>query len=153
MKRVLLPVLFLLHAVATAATLQPGAALPSIDLKDQNDQPVAIAPETKVVFFTSEMGGSRLMAKALDTLPSSTLKDSNAVYIADISGMPSIFTTIVAMPRLQKAAYPVALIKDAKQSASLPRKPGAVTVLRVDAGKISAVEFARDSQQIRHHLK
>lgn len=153
MKRILLPVLLLLHAVAWAAALQPGAVFPSIDLKDQHDKPVAIAPETKLVFFASEMGGSRLMTKTLDALPPATLKDRNAVYIADITGMPAIFTTIVAMPRLQKAAYPVALIRDARQGASLPRKPGAVTVLKVDAGKISSVEFAKDSQQITRHLK
>jgi hypothetical protein len=151
--RALLPLLFLLHAIASAAALQPGAALPAISLKDQHDKPVAIAPDTKVVFFTSEMGGSRLMTEALHALPPATLKEKNAVYIADITGMPAIFTTIVAMPRLQKAAYPVALIKDSKQGASLPRRPGAVTVLKVDAGKVSAVEFAKNSQQIKHHLK
>jgi NADPH-dependent ferric siderophore reductase len=152
-KRALLPVLYLLHAVAGAAAVQPGAALPSIDLKDQHGKPLAIAPDTRILFFATEMGGSRLMTKALDTLPPTTLKDRNAVYVADITGMPAIFTTIVAMPRLRKSAYPVALISDAKQAASLPSKPGAVTVLRVDGGKISAVEFARDAHQIQRHLK
>jgi NADPH-dependent ferric siderophore reductase len=153
MKRILLPVLFFLHAVAAAAALQLGEPLPLINLTDQNDKPVAIAPDTKIVFFTSEMGGSRLMTEALHALPPATLKDKNAVYIADITGMPAIFTTIVAMPRLQKAAYPVALIRDSKQGASLPRKPGAVTVLRMDGGKVSTVEFVKDSQQIKRHLK
>ncbi|HWP13874.1 MAG TPA: hypothetical protein VNN06_18770, partial [Ramlibacter sp.] len=73
--------------------------------------------------------------------------------IADISGMPAIFSTIVAVPRLQKMAYPVALIRDAREGASLPRKPGTVTVLKVDAGKVSAIEFAGDLQQIKGHLK
>jgi hypothetical protein len=35
----------------------------------------------------------------------------------------------------------------------LPRKPGAVTVLKVDAWKVSAIEFAHDAQQIGGHLK
>jgi NADPH-dependent ferric siderophore reductase len=152
-KRILLPLLFSLHAVVSAAVLEAGAALPSINLKDQHEKPVAIAPDTKLVFFAAEMGGSRLMTKALGALPPTALKDKNAVYIADISGMPAIFSTIVALPRLQKVGYTVGLIRDAKDGASLPRKPGTVTVLKVDAGKVSAVDFARDAQQIKAHLK
>lgn len=151
---VLLPLLFLLHAAANAAALQPGAALPSLtELKDQNDKPVAIAPETRIVFFASEMGGSRVMTRVLDSLPATTLKDKQAVYIADISEMPAIFTTIVALPRLQKTGYTVGLIRNAKDGASLPRKPGAVTVMRLEAGKVSSVDFVKDAQQIKRHLR
>lgn len=155
MKRTcLLPLLFVLHAVATAAALQPGAALPPIaGLKDQHGKPVAIAADTKLIFFSNEMGGTRVMTKALDALPSTALKDKQAVYIADISGMPAIFTTIVALPRLQKSGYAVGLIRNAKDGASLPGKPGAVTVLRVDAGTVSAVDFVHDAQQIKRQLK
>jgi hypothetical protein len=81
------------------------------------------------------------------------LKDKKAVYVADISGMPDIFSTIVALPRLQKMPYSVALVRDASETATLPRKPGTVTVLRVEAGRISAIDFASDLQQIKGHLK
>jgi NADPH-dependent ferric siderophore reductase len=152
-KSIFLPVLFVLHTLAAAAVLQPGAALPLANLKDQHDKPLAIERGTKLVFFASEMGGSRLMTKALDGLPPTALRNKNAVYVADISGMPAIFTTIVALPRLQKMPYPVALIRDAKEAESLPRKPGTVTVLKVDAGRISTIEFVSDLQQIKGHLK
>ena len=152
-KQILFPIVFFLHTLAAAAVLQPGAILPVMNLKDQHEKPLAIERDTKLVFFASEMGGSRLMTKALDTLPPTALKDRNAVYVADISGMPAIFTTIVALPRLQKMPYPVALVRDAREAASLPRKPGTVTVLRVDAGKISAIDFVKDLQQIKGHLK
>lgn len=153
MKRILFPVLFMLHALATAAVVQPGEALPSIDLKDQHERPVAIAPDTKLVFFAAEMGGSRLVTNALHTLPPTTLKDRNAVYIADISGMPGLVSIMFALPKLQRTGYTVALIREAKDGASLPRKPGAVTVLRLDAGKVIAVDFAQDMQQISRYLK
>lgn len=154
MKRVLLPLLFFLNAFGASATVQPGAALPPLaGLKDQNQKPVVIAPDTRIVFFASEMSGSRVMTKALQALPASALKEKQAVYIADISEMPAIFTTIVALPRLQKSRYPVGLIRDARDGASLPRKPGMVTVLHLDAGKVSSVDFVRDAQQIRRHLQ
>jgi hypothetical protein len=151
LKRILLPVLFVLHMAANAAVLQ--LALPPINLKDQHEKPLAIARDTKLVFFAAEMDGSRLMTKALAVLPPTSLKDKNAVYIADISSMPGLVSIMFALPKMQREAYTVGLIRDAKEGASLPRKPGAVTVLRIDDGKVSAVDFAQDLQQISRHLK
>lgn len=153
MKRILLPVLFVVHMAATAAVLQPGESLPPINLTDQHEKPLAIARDTRLVFFAAEMDGSRLMTKALAALPATALKDRNAVYIADISGMPGLVSIIFAVPKMQREPYPVGLIKEAKEGASLPRKPGAVTVLTVDAGRVSGIEFATDMQQINRHLK
>ena len=93
------------------------------------------------------------MAKALEALPAATLQDKKAVYIADISSMPGLISTMAALPKMQKAPYRIALVRFEKEGERLPRKPGAVTVLKVDAGKVSAVEFARDTQQIGAHLK
>lgn len=93
------------------------------------------------------------MTKALAVLPPTTLKDRNAVYIADISSMPGLVSIMFALPKMQREAYTVGLIRDAKEGASLPRKPGAVTVLRIEGGKVSTVDFAQDLQQISRHLK
>ena len=81
------------------------------------------------------------------------MQEKKAVYIADISSMPGLISTIIAVPKMQKAPYRIALIRFEKDGERLPRKPGTVTVLKVDAGKVSAVEFASDAQQIRNHLK
>jgi hypothetical protein len=139
--------------LATAAVLQLGDALPAINLKDQHDKQLAIAPDTRLIFFAAEMDGSRLMSKALAMVPPSTLKDRNAVYVADIGGMPGLVSSVFAVPKMQKEAYTVALVQNSKEAASLPRKPGAVTVLKLDAGKVSAVDFAQDLQQLKRHLK
>ena len=153
MKRILLPVLLVAHMLATAATLQPGDPVPAINLKDQHEKPVAIAPDTRLIFFTAEMDGSRLMTNALATLPATSLKDRKAVYIADISDMPGLVSSVFAVPKMQKEAYTVALTRDAKDTASLPRKLGAVTVLKVEGGKVSAVDFAQDVKELHRHLK
>jgi len=152
MKWILLALL-MASRLAVAAPLLPGESLPAINLKDQHDKPLAIAPDTRLVFFAAEMDASRLMAKALEALPAATLQDKKAVYIADISSMPGLISTMAALPKMQKAPYRIALVRFEKEGERLPRKPGAVTVLKVEAGKVSAVEFARDTQQIGAHLK
>jgi hypothetical protein len=139
--------------LATAAALQPGDSVPAINLTDQHEKPVAIAPDTRLIFFTAEMDGSRLMTNALATLPATSLKDRKAVYIADISGMPGLVSSVFAVPKMRQEAYSVALIRDAKDTASLPRKLGAVTVLKVEGGRVTAVDFAQDVKQLHSHLK
>ena len=152
MKWILAALLMAGH-LAVAAPLLPGESLPTISLKDQHDKPLPIAPDTRLVFFAAEMDASRLMAKALEALPAATLQDKKAIYIADISSMPGLISTMAALPKMQKAPYRIALVRFEKEGERMPRKPGAVTVLTVDVGKVSAVEFARDTQQIGAHLK
>ena len=108
MKFSLAPLLLVLPLLATAAVLQPGEALPAINLKDQHEKPLPIARETKLIFFATEMDGSRLMSKALATLPPSTLKDRNALYIADISDMPGLVSSVFAVPSMQREAIRLA---------------------------------------------
>jgi hypothetical protein len=99
------------------------------------------------------MAGSKMMTSVLEGLPPSALQARNAVYVADISSMPAPISIIVAVPKMKTRPYPVGVVRFERDAIDFPRKPGAVTVLRLDAGKISAVEFAHDAQQLNAHLK
>jgi hypothetical protein len=145
--------LLLASRLAFAAPLHRGEAWTALALNDQHDKPLAVGADIRVVFFAFEMDGARLMTKVLDGLPAATLHEKNAGYIADISSMPGLISTMAAEPRMQAAPYRIALVRFARDGERLPRKPGAVTVLRVDGGRISSIDFARDAQQIGIHLK
>jgi hypothetical protein len=139
--------------LATAAPLQTGESLPAMKLTDQHEKPVAFTRDTRIIFFAAEMAASRMMTQALEGLPASTLKDRNAIYIADISTMPAPISTFVAVPRMQKLPYSVALLRYALEGSQLPTKAGAVTALRIDDGRISAVEYPQNAQDIGRYLK
>lgn len=136
------------------AAWQPGDALPArLALKDQHEKALPLNRETRLIFLAAEMGASKLMTKALEALPPSALQQSKAVYIADITSMPEPIATIVAVPRLQKLPYPVAVVRHADETVRVPRKAGAVTVLHVAEGRIAAVEYAQTPEQVSRHLK
>ncbi len=135
-----------------APPLQPGDDLPPMALRDQHDRSLALHRDTRLIFFAAEMSASRVMAKALEGLPSSALQDRRALYIADISSMPQPISTIVAMPRMQKLPYAVAVIRYAGDGAHLPRKAGAVTVLTATQGRISDVSFVDRPEQVSAYL-
>lgn len=140
-------------SLATAATLQSGDSLPALPLKDQHAKAMPVPPDTRLIFFAAEMGSSKLMSKALEGLAPTALRDGKAIYIADISSMPGPISSFVAMPRMQKLPYAVAVVKDASETSALPRKPGAVTVLKTQGGKISAVDYAATAEQVAAYLK
>ena len=140
-------------SLASAATLQSGDALPVLPLKDQHAKALPVPADTRVIFFAAEMSASKLMSKALEGLAPTALRDGKAIYIADISSMPAPISIIVAMPKLQKLPYRVAVVQDARETAALPRKPGAVTVLKTQDGRISAVDYAATAEQVVASLK
>lgn len=150
---ILVTSVFLLGAGGAAAPVQTGAPLPAMVLKDQHDKPLSLTRDTKIVFVATEMAASRMMAKALETLPATALKDRQAVYIADISSMPQPISSIVAMPKMRKLPYAVAVVQHAADAAHLPRKPGAVTVLTAEGGTIRAIDFVQTPEAIGQYLK
>jgi len=150
----LLGILFLSISFSVSAqTLTVGASLPSLSLSDQHDQVVTTSQDLQMILFAGEKGTSELMTKVLDGLPPSTLKDKKAIYIADISGMPGFITKMVALPRMQKLPYQIALIRDAKDAEWLPKKPQHVTVIKIQQGKIVAIDYFIDANQINQLLK
>lgn len=143
----------LLGAAGNVTPLETGALLPDMVLKDQHDQRLTVGRDTRIIFVATEMAASRMMTKALEALPPGALRERQAVYIADISSMPEPIGSIVAMPRMRKLPYSVAVVRHAVDVAHLPRKPGAVTVVKAEAGTVRAVEFAHSPEAIGTYLK
>lgn len=144
---------FLLGAAGAVTPVQTGASLSDMVLKDQHDQRLTVGRDTRIIFVATEMAASKMMTKALEALPPTTLKDRQAVYIADISSMPEPISTIVAMPKMRRLPYAVAVVRHAGEVAHLPRKPGAVTVVRTEGGTVRAVEFASSAEALGAYLK
>lgn len=144
---------FLLGAAGNVVPVQAGASLPDMMLKDQHGQRLSVGRDTRIIFVATEMAASRMMAKALEALPPTALKERQAVYIADISSMPEPISTIVAMPKMRKLPYPVAVVRHSAEVAHLPRKPGAVTVLRIEGGTVRAVDFASSPEALAAYLR
>lgn len=144
---------FLLGAAGNVTPVQTGEFLPDLVLRDQHDQRLTVGRDTRIIFVAAEMGASRMMTKALEALPPTALRERQAVYIADISSMPEPISTIVAMPRMRKLPYAVAVVRHAGEVAHLPRRPGAVTVVTTEGGTVRAVEFASSPEALGAYLK
>ena len=64
----------------------------------------------------------------------------NAVYLANIHGMPGIVRAF-AMPKMRKYAHRIILGDDAALIAKFPEQKGKVTVIKLASGKVASVTY------------
>jgi hypothetical protein len=69
------------------------------------------------------------------------MAERRAVYVADMSKMPAFATRMFALPALRDQPFDVGVVLDAKVMTEWPRKDDAVTLIRLDQGRVVGHEF------------
>lgn len=152
--RSLLAALILVPALASAdvAVLQPGDALPVLNLNDQHDKPYALPDNTRVLLVTSTKPAGAVANEVLKVIPQMEQERRGIVYIADVSGMPGLVTTMFALPKMRDYGYRIMVGTEPDQTAMLPRAEDAVTLIQLEQGKIKAIEKAGDAEALKVRL-
>lgn len=143
----------LTHAMlAGAAPLAVGDMLRLPRLEDQHGRAFDIGPPTRTLLFAADKAASDLVTQVFDGISAERLEALQLRYVADISAMPALVTSMFALPALRKRPYPVGLMRDAALGAELPREGGSVTVLRLEGGRITALTHAATPGALRRAL-
>ncbi len=138
-----------LPLASLAAPYGIGSALPAFSLEDQHGKPVSVQPDTRLVIFAADKAASDLANEVLGNEKEGVLERLQAVYLADISGMPALVTRMFALPAMRGLPFPIGLAREAGVLADLPRQKGAVSVIRLGDGKVSRVDHAQDATQLK----
>jgi hypothetical protein len=152
-KSILLLILVAFPGLLSADTIQVGAPLPALALTDQEDKPRSLSADTRLLIFAAERDTSRLVDAVLDGQTAATLDAAGIRYVADISAMPAMVTSLIALPKMRARPYPVLLGHKAEDTAVLPREPGKVTLIEADGGTIAAVRFIADAETLGAALR
>ncbi|MGL5359502.1 MAG: hypothetical protein ACRDBI_07275, partial [Shewanella sp.] len=104
---------------AFAANYVAGDALKPIALLDQHDKAVNVTDETRVLLFSRSMKGGDIIKDTLKSLRGEQVPEQ-IVYVADISGMPSLFAKFVAVPQMQDLPIAIGLDREGEVSRALP---------------------------------
>jgi hypothetical protein len=149
--------LLLMSALAQAqAPTTPqivGTAWPGLTLADQHDRQVELnSPQLRYLLFAAERKPGDWAQAVIDSTQKELFASGQAFLVVDISRMPSMVTRMFALPSFRERAYPVLLARGAEPVAFLPRQPGAVTLLTLDAGKITALDYASDEAALKQLL-
>jgi hypothetical protein len=113
----------------------------SFTAKDQHDNPFTLKPaETKFLLVSHDMETGKKANAALNALDKDYLGSKNAVYVANIHGMPGI-GRMFAMPKMRKYVHRIILGDDEALIAKFPEQKGKVTVLKLDGGKVNSISY------------
>lgn len=137
---------------AGAAPLLPGNPMAALVLEDQHGKPVALNASTQLLVFTAEKAPSDFVNQVFKGQSAGVLDRLQAIYIADISAMPSIVTRMFALPKLRELPFQIGLAREAAAVADLPRRPGAASVLTLKDGQVTQVRYAQTEAELRQAL-
>jgi len=126
---------------ALFAAVPVGQPFPATTLADQFDKPHTVSAEDQIVLISFERGVSDKVNAFLGKQPEGFLSEHRAKYIADISAMPTIISTLFALPKMRDYHYPVMLNRDEGFEKRYDKKEGLLTVYRLEGGKAVSVDF------------
>lgn len=135
-----------------AAAPVPGQHLPALHLKDQHDREWYVHADTRLVIFAAGRKASNLVMAVLGAQPKGFLTTRHAVYLADMSKMPSFITRTFALPSLKEQPFEVGVVLDDKTLTDWPRQDDAVTLIRLDQGRVIGHEYAGTEAQLKAAL-
>ena len=124
-----------------AAPYTEGSRVESFTAKDQHEQAFTLKPaETKFLLVSHDMETGKKANASLNALGKEYLGSKNAVYVANIHGMPGI-GRMFAMPKMKKYVHRIILGDNEALIAKFPEQKGKVTVLKLNDGKVTSISY------------
>lgn len=151
-KKILLATLLALGL--NAASLNIDSSIVDIKIKDQFDKVHTLNESVKTILFASDKGTSDMLRDYLLPLSEkeNVLEKNGAVYVADISGMPSLISKFIALPKMKKYPFSILLLDDSNKD-NFVKEDGKIIVYSVVDGKITNIEKISSKEELANIIK
>lgn len=126
---------------ARAASYGLGSQLSKVTLVDQFGKKHTIDENVRVIVLTRDMAASDVIKAALGYDGKAVLDQYGAVYVSDVSGMPSLVRQYLAVPKLKERKYPMLLDTSGEFASRLPFRDKNATLLFLQGMRVVAVEY------------
>ena len=134
-------VIFLLLCSAVFAdVLKIKDKFPYDSFMDQFEKKLAITPQTREIIISFSKKNGKAVKAFLQT-HKGYLEKKQAVYLADVSSIPSLAMSLFMKPKLQKNNFCVGLIEDEEIANILPKVEGKTTVIKLEKMYIKSIKF------------
>jgi hypothetical protein len=150
LKSIISVILFL--SVCFAQSVKVGEELKPFTLSDQFDKVHSIDTQKYGLFLiSSQKEVSSWVNGFLKTKSKNFLDQNRAVYICDIHTMPSIVTSLFALPKMRKYNYTMMLFYE--KNRVFPVREDALTVVKFKNKKVQTIRFIKDEKKIKEIFK
>ena len=145
MKKILFVAALLIATFANALNI--GDSTPTFEIKDQFEKMHKISADAKTIIVAESRGTSVIIREYLLTKDTNFLETNKAHYIADISGMPSLISKFIALPKMKKYPFSILLVNE-EQAKSFSTKEDQITVYSVENGKVTNVKYITTTEEL-----
>lgn len=114
----------------------------SFTLSDQFEKIHTVNSDIKTIIVSFEKGTGSDINEFLNSKNPDFLEKNKAVFIANISGMPSFITKMFALPKMKKYKHSILLIYDENDTRFL-QKEDKSTLYRLEDGVIKSVSYIK----------
>ena len=149
-KVTLISILYVLFSFSlNAQTLRLGDSIILPKLPDQFEKLHVLKENTKWLVLAHDMDSSRITRDAFKGQTDASLQQAHIQYYADVSGMPGLITSYVAIPKMKKQKYAIVLGKEDNDLAQLPNEDDKVSVFKIENGKIVQFVTIESSDELK----
>lgn len=138
---------------ASAHALESGERLAPWTLNDQFDQPYSLDDDLRILLVARSMDGAKLVDAALAGQPKGYLEARRTLFVADISGMPSLIGTLFAIPAMRDYSYRVLLDREAQVVPQYAAPEQGVLWLQLEGGVLRERRSFDDAAALRQALE
>lgn len=137
---------------ASVGAFQTGDLLTPLKFESQFSENMQVSESTQWILFAADKASGKLVTDHL--LESKyNIDESGMVYVSDISKMPSLITRMIALPKMKKYPFKMALDKEGVVTATWPRQEGKVTLIELDHLKVKNIRFVATQGELGEILK
>ncbi|AXX85800.1 hypothetical protein [Aliarcobacter skirrowii] len=137
-----------------AASLNIDSSIVDIKIKDQFDKVHTLNSDVKTILFASDKGTSDMLRDYLLPLSEkeNVLEKNGAVYVADISGMPSLISKFIALPKMKKYPFSILLLDDSNKE-NFVKEDGKIIVYSLENGKVVKIDKISTKEELANIIK
>lgn len=128
---------------AFASSVEIGQKFPHTNFENQHSQPLVVNDETQkiIIAYTKEAG--EVVRNFLEQ-NEGYLEQNNAIYLTDVSAVPSFVMSMFMMPSFKKYDFEMGLVRDKAVANSLPREGGKLTIIELDNLEVASISFSQN---------
>ena len=131
-----------------------GNSLESLTLNDQFEKPRSLSGDTKKVIFAFSKDMGHMSNEYFDKQDADYLAQHSAVFVADVSGAPSLIRSMFIMPGLKDFKHTVLVIEDENVAASyrIDEHKEALMILDVNNFIIENITYIASEEELAKAL-
>ena len=141
-----------LGVVAFANPLTVNNSVPELKIKDQFEKEHTPDSNVKNIIFSATKDESNTIKEFLNSKGNDFLTTNHIVYVADITGMPSLITKFIALPKMKNYSFPILLV-DEENKVLFPVEKDKITIITLDNSKITDVKYIKTTEDLATTFK